>query len=339
MEWESAAQKARSGELTVAQARKVLAEIVASSTGESLNNYTVESWLSYWIENKAGSASENTMHRYRQVTRDFLHHLGGRSSKSLAGVSPKDVVSFRDSLYNEGRAASTCNTVVKKILSVPFESARKLGYIPTNPVSAVDLLKTKRDSSPKEPFSRGEVSALLKHAEGDWYGAIILAVTSGQRLGDITNLRYSSLDLKGRTALIQTQKTGEQVTVMLQPDFMIWIEGRPIGIGMAPIFPSLVCKKINGAHGLSQQFRKIMETAEITEKVTKAKGSKGRTRNSKGFHSFRHTFTSNLANAGVSAEIRQVLSGHRDPKVHAKYTHLDQETMREAAAKLPRLNN
>jgi hypothetical protein len=52
---------------------------------------------------------------------DFLASLGSRASASLTAVSPGDIVSFRDKLGSEGRAVSTCNMVVKKILSVPFE--------------------------------------------------------------------------------------------------------------------------------------------------------------------------------------------------------------------------
>jgi hypothetical protein len=52
-----------------------------------------------------------------------------------------------DKLRSEGRAVSTCNMVVKKVLSVPFEAARKMGYLPTNPVAAVDLLKVKTETA------------------------------------------------------------------------------------------------------------------------------------------------------------------------------------------------
>lgn len=337
MAWESAAEKARTGDLTAAQARKVLAEIVAASSGESLTTHTVESWFAEWMKNKAAGASANTILRYRQVARDFLQHLGERSRKSLAGVTPNDIVSFRDKLHSEGRAASTCNTVVKKILSVPFEAARKQGYIPTNPVAAVELVKERMHEEGKEPFTRPEIVSLLKHSDGDWHGAILFAVTTGQRLGDVTNLTHDLIDLKNWKATIRTQKTSEKVTVFIHDDFAEWLSKQPKGVGSNPVFPSLAGKKVNGAHGLSLQFRGIMQKAKIKERVIEAGGDKGRTRNSKGFHSFRHTFTSDLANAGVSPEIRQKLTGHRDSKVHARYTHLDLKTLKKATAKLPRL--
>ena len=46
-----------------------------------------------------------------------------------------------------------------------------------------------------------------------------------------------------------------------------------------------------------------------------------------GFHSFRHTAISELANAGVAKERRMKLSGHKS-NVHERYTHHELETLR-----------
>lgn len=65
---------------------------------------------------------------------------------------------------------------------------------------------------------------------------------------------------------------------------------------------------------------------------------KGRATNSKTFHGLRHSFISQLANAGVAPEVRQKLAGHSDAKTHGIYTHHEIETIRGAIAKLPRLS-
>jgi len=227
--------------------------------------------------------------------------------------------------------------VIKKVLSVPFEAARKAGVIPTNPVAMVDSLKDRSQGSPKEPFTREEVISLLKNSQGDWQGAILLAATTGHRLGDVTNLTQNLIDRKNGIATITAQKTGALVTSILRPEFSEWLNQQPAAIGKAPVFPSLYGKRVNGEHGLSMQFRGIMEQSGISERVTSPRGAKGRTRNSKGFHSFRHTFTSELANADVAPEIRQKLTGHKDAKVHAGYTHTSIKTLKRATSKLPSL--
>jgi uncharacterized protein YbjT (DUF2867 family) len=49
------------------------------------------------------------------------------------------------------------------------------------------------------------------------------------------------------------------------------------------------------------------------------------------FHSLRHSFTSELARAGVAPEIRQRLTGHADLTSHKTYTHLELAGHRGAA--------
>ena len=52
------------------------------------------------------------------------------------------------------------------------------------------------------------------------------------------------------------------------------------------------------------------------------------------FHSLRHTFVSELANADVPSDVRRQISGHNDEKIHERYTHLGLETKRRALAHL-----
>ena len=341
MSWDNAARDARERLLTASQARKILNEMLRVSTGESLSNYTWKSWSAHWLENKTGSSTESTMVRYRQVLKDFGEQLVDRITAPLASITTNDVVKFRNKLRKEGRAVSTCNMVVKKILSVPFEAARKLGHIPINPVAGVELLREdgsrgkKGKRSIREPFTPTELRALIKKAEGDWKGATILGVTTGLRLGDIVNLRWENVNLKTQLISLTTQKTGEDVVLPIHADFAKFLEKHQKGIGKAFVFPSLASKGTGGKNGLSGRFRSIMEAAKVKEKSIEASGDAGRTRHSKGFHSLRHTFNSLLLNSGVSDEIRKKLTAHQDDRIHEIYSHFDIKTFREAVEKIP----
>jgi len=57
----------------------------------------------------------------------------------------------------------------------------------------------------------------------------------------------------------------------------------------------------------------------------------------KSFHSLRHSFSSALANAGVSADVRMKLTGHKSADVHQRYTHMQLEPLKKAIATLPAL--
>lgn len=337
--WDQAARKGRGNNLTVAQARKVLSEITEIVSGEPLVSYTVKGWLAEWLRIKEGNASPGTITRYRQVTRDFLASLKARATAPLASVTPGDITTYRDELRLEGRAVTTCNMVVKKILSVPFEAARKLGYIPTNPVHAVEPLKlTSEDrGAGRDPFSPDELSRLLRGAgRADWCGAILLGATTGLRLGDVANLQWENVSLDTGWINLETEKTHVEVNLPIHEDFAEWLAEQPRGIGKAPVFPTLEGIPVGGCAGLSAQFRERMEAAGIVERLTVRTG-KGRTTSNKGFHCLRHTFISQLANGGVSPEVRRELVGHTDEKSHARYTHHKDEVLREAMDKVPSL--
>jgi integrase len=100
---------------------------------------------------------------------------------------------------------------------------------------------------------------------------------------------------------------------------------------------SLSKAKIGGRSGLSRKFQEIMKKAKIVGQTIEAGGEEGRTFNKLSFHSLRHTYVSQLANAGIAPDVRQLLSGHSDDKSHAVYTHTKLETLRKAIETLPRI--
>ena len=338
---EKAAMKARRNELTAAQGRKLISEMVVISSGEQMPVHTVREWLEEWISNKKASTSEQATARCRRVLEDFLTHLGGRSNAPLSAISPKDIISFRDRLRKEGRTAATTNDLIRKVINLSFSAAHRLGHIPTNPCGGIDPIKDRAEArtSGREPFTSNEVTALLTHAEGNWKGAILLGATSGLRLSDIANLRWEALDLEAGLLRLQTQKTGAIVVIPLHMGFLDWLTGQPRGIAKAQIFPSLAGLGTDGRQGLSAQFGGIMRKAGVTGRVSERGGEKGRTRKSKSFHSLRHHFVSQLANQGVAPDIRQKLAGHSSAAVHGIYSHHELETLRQAVATLPALGS
>ena len=80
-----------------------------------------------------------------------------------------------------------------------------------------------------------------------------------------------------------------------------------------------------------------MARAGIDPGRIEGKGGKGRSTSLLSFQSLRHSFTSVLAKAAVSLELRQKLTGHSSTQMHQLYTHTELETIREAIEVLPKL--
>ncbi len=326
---ERAENHAKNGTLTEHQAKKIIGEILERTTGEPLRNYRVRDWFAHWLDMKEQVRSGKTMDRYRQVIRDFIVSLGNRANLALAHITPNDVLTYRNFVTAAGKKARTANLSVK-VVSAAYNAAVRQHIIESNPATALESLPVRAEE--KGTFTVAQVSKLVRAAEGEWRGAILLGYYTGARLSDVANMRWSAVDWQNKVIRFTPSKTRKSVTLPLHSQLERELL-KNAGIGNAPMFPSLTGKGTGGKHGLSGRFNAIMEKAGVEGKRTPASG--GRTLSSLSFHSLRHSFNSALANAGVSQEIRQKLTGHASAEMNAIYTHHELAPLRAAIGVIP----
>jgi integrase len=333
--WEKASEEARGLRLTEARAREVISELMQSVGGESLTVFTVEQWLEHFVKQKKKSRAAATGKRHAQTMRDFLQYLGPKARLNIAAITSKDIADFRDRRQSLGLAPATVNLDVT-ILSAAFNSALRQGHVSVNPCLAIEPLKNKPQR--KGVFTPEQVAALLKTAEGDWKGLILLAFYSGQRLLDCANLRWRDVDLVSdiKTIRFAVRKTGAEIVTVIHPALEDYLLSMPTAKSDDEyIFPTLAGRR---ASPLSKQFGELIALANIDRGVIRKRTTYGgRSVSALSFHSLRHSFSSILANAGVSEERRMALTGHSTRDMHQKYTHHQLEQLRDAIALLPRL--
>jgi len=108
--------------------------------------------------------------------------------------------------------------------------------------------------------------------------------------------------------------------------------------------PSLANHSVGCTGTLCKHFKDLLQRAGIeteppAESADLNTTSRGRHKTPRySFHSFRFSFASRLANAGVSRELRMKLVGHTTEQIHNGYTHLALETLRGAVLQLPALS-
>jgi hypothetical protein len=350
---EQAESMARRGTLTATRVRQLLGEVLDRVGGDEIPTHTAESWLQGFVKNKAVSTSESTLASYRNAINGFLASLGRRATLNIEVITPADITRFRDEQLASGKVASTVRTMLSKLIT-PFNAAKRAGIIGHNPAEGVDLptlLKSKSGGdSLSDPFTTEQVAALMAAAivnqngipvvKGgeEWRGAILLAYCTGARLTDVANLTWDAINLPART-LIYREKKGKrfskQATIPLHPSLEAHLLELPApDSGTAYLFPTLAGQLTST---LDQAFSRIMVAAGIRRELVhepKA-GSKGRKRYNLGFHSLRHAMNSEMANAGVAQEIRQLFTGHTSAAMNNRYTHLEMEPLRRAIATIP----
>ena len=336
---ERAEEMARRGTLTENRARQLIGEILERTTGDALPRHTLEGWLRDWLKNKVVSTAASTHGSYRKTIEAFLASLGGRAKLNITAIAPADISRFRDEQLGTGKSPSTVCGMIRE-LRVPFNVARRQGILASNPAEAVDmptLTKGKGAAkSSRKPFTTEQVAALMDAAtSADWRGAILFSYCTGARLADVGNLTWDAINLPGKLVTYTAKKTGTEVTIPLHPSLEAHLLEMPApDTGKAFIFPSLAGHDVSR---LSGKFAQIMARAGVRgEAVHEPKeGSKGRKTWTLSFHSLRHAFVSEMANAGVSSEIRQQFAGHASAEMNAKYTHHELAPLRAAIATIP----
>lgn len=328
-----------------AKARKLVDTLVELGTGKPVTRYNIKSWLDQWLENKARSRTKSTHMAYTTTVSSFLQFLDAEAEKrDLEWLQPSIINDWLNSLMKQVTPNTAGNHL--KRLSQAFSEAVKFRYLKENPCSPISA-PTESHKPEKEVFTPGQVEALLRIAEKEWQGVILLGFYCGLRLGDAVSLRWKDVDLSTNWISITPEKTRrleKRVRIPIHPDlheYLISLDG--LDDPEAFIHPTLAEKKVPGKSGLSLAFSRIVTKAGIKSRLLRPHKSTGMpTRShrvrSLTFHSLRHTATSCLANEGVPEDVRMKVLGHSDKAVHAKYTHHDERALREAMAKLPKLS-
>ncbi len=344
---EGASKKAAANNFPEDQARKILNEIRMLSGDTAIRFKTTANYCAEWLESRRGSSTEGTYARYNGVVRAFLAHIGKqRCSLSIEAITAIDVKSYRDLEVREGKARTTANLTLKTLRSL-FNDARREGLITVNPAEAVKTFDVVPES--RDVFTHEQLRDIVAKASPEWKTAVLLAYYSGLRLRDAVGLKWENVNFERQQIRYFPRKGNHgqsgkpdwrkhvsgQLEVPLMPELETHLLSLPSSDDPAAgLCPVLTERTTGGNRGLSRLFHELMAEADIYSERGAEKKGKGRQFKTLGFHSLRHTFVSELANADVPADVRRQISGHNDEKIHERYTHLDSETKRRALAHL-----
>ena len=337
--FEDAAKEARGGRLIEGQARKVIADIYSIGNKNQLPSSTVKEFFDSWLKRKELEAGDATNVRYGIVAEQFLKHLGNKTTSDISHITSRDVTEFRDDLAKR-LAANTVNFAIKAIRGA-LNQAKRDGLIESNQADRVTLLK-RRGQSKRRPFTMDELKKILKVANEEWQGMVLVGLYTGLRLGDIASLTWANVDLQNQQLSVATRKTGRSQNLPIAKPVLRHLESLSAGDDpQQPLFPRACKKYDDGGHNgsLSKEFYNILVAAGLAvsrESTITGKGSSVRhTQNALSFHCLRHTATSLLKNAGVSDVVARDIIGHNSAAVSRVYTHIDAETTRKAVDKMP----
>ena len=321
--------------------KRVMRDLYKDITGERMTWKTVAEYFEEWLDTREPELAENTINFYRAKTKQFLDQLGSKAQAEITDVESTDIVAFRNAELQRVGTKTTNHGL--KFLKMVFKHARRDGLIVDNPAEFIDPVKVK-DSIARRPFTLPELKTVLKHCDPEWQSMVYFGLYTGQRLGDVATLTWENVDLQAGEIRFETQKTGRRQKIPICEPLRRHILTLPAGENPeAPLHPR-AAETVQGqgkTSTLSRQFAEIlMQSGLLARKSHKKKeGAQGRSGrheiNRISFHALRHTATSLMKNAGVSASAVMELIGHDSEEVSRIYTHMEDATLRKAVNALP----
>ena len=174
------------------------------------------------------------------------------------------------------------------------------------PIQLNPLDNIKKPAIPKgrdRRLNKGELEKLEAAAslgQSDYlFPLICFAMETGMRKGEILNLKWGDIDFQGRVALLEETKNGSTRTVPLSSHAIKILKMRPRD---SDIFPFNISEA-----RLHSAWIKLLKRVDICDLH---------------FHDLRHEAISRLFEQGLSIPEVALISGHRDPRMLFKYTHL-----------------
>ena len=246
----------------------------------------------------------------------FLEFYGKSGKRELAEMERADLEGFIEQEQDRGLRISTVRTRLACIIAF-------LHFLMEQDLIPLSLLKRRIKLKLPEVLPRAmhpaDVKKLLSVIDDTRDRALILLLLrTGMRIGEALGLRLNDLDMQDRKVhLFQGEKNSMGRVVYLSDDVLLalkhWLWRRDPNQEF--LFYGRNNKPICYSTGRSR-FVQYIQKAGLEQK--------GYT-----VHCLRHTFASELLNAGMRLECLQQLLGHQDIEVTRRYARLTDRTREE----------
>ncbi|MGW3372496.1 tyrosine-type recombinase/integrase [Streptomyces hydrogenans] len=323
--------------------RRALLDAVDNGVPVPTRSAKLSEWLPYWLDNVVKPRRKlSTYDKYEAHVRLYL--VPGIGSKRLESLSVADVRRFLVQLEKKTTAATAKES--HRVLRTALTAACREELISRNVASLVEPPRPKaRELS---PWSLDETLDFLAASRRDpLYAAFVLAIAMGLRRGELVGLRWADIDLDKRVLYVR-QQTQRRRGVLYDDD--------PKGRRRRTVPLPAMCVAPLRWHRMRQteQRAKAGERWEEGGYVfTTASGRPVEPRNvyrsftrvaaSAGLrvirlHDARHGTATLLTAAGVAPRVVMEILGHSQISITMDvYTHVVQDTQREAISHMDRL--
>lgn len=258
--------------------------------------------------------------RHRGLNGYMKNLRGFFGEKTLADITPKEIVAYKNKRYEDGMAPATINRELANLKKAFNLALREWEWCHMNPVSRVSMEKenNKRDRW----LTEDEASRLLGCCRPWLRDLVLFALHTGMRMGEILELTWRGVDFTRRTVTVFRSKNGERRTIPVNDTVLHVLKEKTKvrSLTVDRVFCSKIFTPLESGH-LRRAFRLALGKAKIEDFH---------------FHDLRHTFATRLVQAGIDLYKVQQLLGHKSPIMTQRYAHHYPESLRDGVEILDR---
>lgn len=263
---------------------------------------------------RGGHITKGLVQSYRGLLLNYV--LPYFSQFMLNEITRRHINNWLLNLPSHGICNATANKALS-VLRIILDFALFDGIIEKNPAREVKPL-IQRDSS-RKAFTKEQVKALYEYDYKNKTivrAAIILAASTGLRLGEIRALRWADVRLNKiivshsftATDGLKTTKSGKPREVPITPEVYEILSSLRKKKDTAYLFSRDGNTPVSSTY-LNDHLKQVLQDLGIPADYT--------------FHCFRHFFNTQLIEAQIPGEIIRAVIGHSDIKMTMHYAHVD----------------
>ena len=309
---EEALQTAKQAAQAEAALNITFSEVFERYLGHSRNNKrSAKSWqreeslFRLWIESVIGNRP------MREIKPLHLERV--KKGMAIAGRSPRSI--------------QYCLAVIRQT----FNYALNNDLIACkNPAGSTGGVKRPTLDNRRTRFlTKEEATALLSELakrSTDVHDIALFSLQTGARAGEVFSLTWGDIDLFQGTALLRDTKSNKNRHLYLTDEVKNMLAHRRAAGAKNTdlVFPD---KNGNKVVQISDSFNRAIDKLGLNVDVTDR-------RDKLTFHSLRHTYASQLVQAGVDIYHVKELLGHSTITLTERYSHLSESTLKQAALKI-----
>ena len=284
-------------------------------------------WVEIWLLNyHKADVSTSTFETLESILKCHI-------KPDLGDIGLQKLTTNRLQSFIVSKLSSLSPAYVKKTMSLingALTQAEKEGLILKNPVTDTKIPQPK--SKVGKAYSDKEITKLMKVAKDHYlYPALILALSTGMRRGEILGLTWDKIDFKKKEIEISVNyvktKTGGELRESTKTD------GSTAKISVDDFTLSVLAKMERRSNVVfsdkNGNYIRPLNLQRLFNTWKTEAGVKGR------FHDLRHTFATNILNDGTPLHVAMSLTRHATSgTLIDTYGHLLKKTQSPAIKRL-----